>query len=103
MWAITVENRESLSTFVEDNIYISVEDQDELCHTGKMCLLKETFINNTSLTVRSNEIWLTYKGFLSGIDAEFIIFNFTRYKQQERLAKSIKRLFKSRYKKVVSI
>lgn len=102
MLLFTVENREFLSTFEKDhNIYIVAENQDESCHIGQMCLVKDIFNNNENLTIRDNTIWFKYNGFLSGIDAEFIIFNFTRYKQQERLAKSIQRLFKSRCNKRV--
>jgi len=97
MASITVEKRESITTFEKDhNIYIAAENQDESCNVGQMCLVKDIFNNNESLTIRDNTIWFKYNGFLSGIDAEFIIFNYTRQKQKERLAKSIRRLFKAR-------
>lgn len=103
MVLITIENRESLSNFEKDNIYISAESQDLSCHQGQMCLVEEVYNGNKSLTIRDNDILFKYNGFLSGIDSEYIIFNFTRHKQQERLAKCIQRLFKSKYNKRILI
>ena len=99
MVLITVENRESLSNFVEGYIYISAENQDKSCHQGNMCLVKEVYNFCQSLTIRNNDILFKYNGFLSGIDPEYIIFNFTLHKKQEKLAICLQRLFKSRFNK----